>query len=191
MLTPRRRLTAAVIAASATLALSACGTKEADGVLTGETEGIYINLNDVKYQVQMSRILNPSNTEDAAYLRGLLPGEGELEDGETWFGVWLRAENETQEPQPKAEEFEIVDTLGEQFEPLRQGSNPLSWQLQPASIRPEDTLPVTGSLAAQTTIRGGLLLFKMPYSALENRPLELEVQSPVEPGTVGKINLDV
>jgi hypothetical protein len=190
MRTPRR-LPAVALAASAALALAGCGTKEPDGVLTGETEGIYINLNDVKYQVQLSRILNPRNVEDASYLRGVLPGEQELGDGETWFGIWLRAENETSRPQPKAEEFEIVDTLGERFEPLNQPDNILTWAEQPEEIRPEATLPVPGSIAEEGTIQGSLLLFKMPYAALENRPLELEIQSPTESQTVGKINLDV
>jgi hypothetical protein len=186
-----RRPTVALLAASAALALAGCGNKEPDGVLTGETEGIYVTLDDVKYQVQLSRILNPRNVEDSAYLRGVLPGEAELEDGETWFGVWLRAENESEEPKPKADEFEIVDTLGEQHEPVQQPNNILSWAEQPETIRAAGVLPVVGSIAEEGTIQGSLLLFKLSYATLENRPLELEIHSPAAADRIGKINLDV
>ena len=43
---------------------------------SAETEGIYLDLGDLKYQVQISRCLNPADTEDSSYLRGLPAGSG-------------------------------------------------------------------------------------------------------------------
>lgn len=187
-----RRLSAALLATTAALALGACGNVEEDGIVSqGESEGSYIDVGPVKYQVQLSRILNPANADDAAYLRDVIPTEAELEDGETWFGVWLRAENDAKDAQPKVEEFEILDTLGEEYEPVLQPGNVLSWGEQPDAVPPLDVLPLASSLAEESSIQGALLLFKLPYETLENRPLELELQSPTDPSYIGKVVLDV
>jgi hypothetical protein len=190
-----RRLPALLLAGVAALALSACGTKE-DNVLVGETEGIYVDIGEVKYQVQMSRILNVDDIEDQAYLQGVPAIERDLEEGEVWFGVWMRAENESDEPQPKVEEFEIHDTLGEVYEPVDLGPEAtFSWENQPDQVPPQGIeggiVPVADSPAAESTIQGALLLFKLSYATLENRPLELEFPNPANPSEIGKINLDV
>jgi hypothetical protein len=192
----RTRRPLALLAAVVTaLALSGCGTKE-DNVLTGESEGIYVDIGEVKYQVQMSRILNVASPEDRAYLQGVRAIEQDLEEGQVWFGVWMRAENESDEPQPKVEEFEIHDTLGEVYEPVDLGPEAtFSWENQPAQVPPQRIdgggIPVADSAAADSTIQGALVLFKLSYEGLENRPLELEFRDPEDPSVIGKINLDV
>ena len=45
--------------------------------LHGATEGTYLDLGGLKYQVQISRLLNPSSIEDRAYLVGLNTGRGD------------------------------------------------------------------------------------------------------------------
>jgi hypothetical protein len=192
----RTRRPLALLAAVVTaLALSGCGTKE-DNVLTGESEGIYVDIGEVKYQVQMSRILNVASPEDRAYLQGVRAIEQDLEEGQVWFGVWMRAENESDEPHPRVEEFEIRDTLGEVFEPVELGEeNDFAWVNQPELVPPQrianGVIPVADSPAAESTIQGALVLFKLTYEGLENRPLELEFRDPEDPSVIGKINLDV
>lgn len=189
-----RRLSAVLLACTAALVLSACGNKHSE-ILVGETEGAYIDIGEVKYQVQMSRLLNTASPEDGPLLAGVAVAERELENDEAWFGVWMRAENESDEAQPKVKHFEIKASDGETFEPLDLGpENPYAWGNQPAFVSPEGPLgliPVPDSPAAESTIQGALLLFKMKYSDLENRPLELEIQSPTDPSLVGHVNLDI
>lgn len=189
-----RRLSAALLACTAALSLAACGNKHSE-ILEGETEGAYIDIGPVKYQVQMSRILNPASTEDAPLLNGVKAIEKDLDPDEAFFGVWMRAENESDEPQPVVEEFEIEDTTGQVHEPLELGpATPVAWSNQPDVILPEGPrglIPVPDSPAAESTIQGALLLFKLKYADLENRPLELEIHSPTDPQLVGKVKLDV
>ena len=59
--------------AAAALVLAGCGNK-VEVRTVAETEGIYIDVGELKYQVQLSRIINPSEPEDAAYLQGLPAG---------------------------------------------------------------------------------------------------------------------
>lgn len=190
-----RRSIALLAAASAAFAVAGCGNKH-DEILVAETEGIYVDIGEVKYQVQMSRQLNVDNIEDQQYLKGVKAIEADLEEGEVWFGVWVRAENESDTPHPKVEEFEIRDTLGEEFEPLELGAeNAYAWSNQPSMVPPEKIgggiIPAYDTAASESTIQGALLLFKLPAAALENRPLELEFPSPEDPSVVGKITLDV
>ena len=58
-----RRLVTLLLVALAALVVGACGNKE-DKTLHGATEGIYIDVGGLKYQVQISRVLNPTDRED-------------------------------------------------------------------------------------------------------------------------------
>ena len=103
------RLATLCLAALAALVVSGCGNK-VDTATVGETEGIYVGVDDLTYQVQISRILNPASHEDQAYLRGLPEEAAEPAADEVWFGIFLRVENESDQELPAAEEFRIHDT---------------------------------------------------------------------------------
>ena len=61
-----------VVLAAAALALAGAGCGDSEGVkTTAETEGLYLNVNGLKYQIQMSRYMNPNDVEDSEYLVGL------------------------------------------------------------------------------------------------------------------------
>ena len=47
----------------AALVLVGCGRGEGQ-VTTAETEGLYLDIGGLKYQVQLSRYMNPSDIED-------------------------------------------------------------------------------------------------------------------------------
>ena len=85
-----------VSVALAALALGACGNKE-ERTLHGTTEGIYIDVGDLKYQVQISRLLNPNDREDSGYLVDL-PADQQLGPKDNWFAVFMRVENTTWKP---------------------------------------------------------------------------------------------
>jgi hypothetical protein len=183
------RLLALLALAVVSLAAGACGNKK-DEVTRGETEGIYLDLGDLKYQVQISRQLNPADAEDRAYLAGVPAADRALRPDQTWFGIFLRVQNETNSPHPSAEEFEIVDTQGTIFRPVEIGpENPFAYR--PATLGPDSVLPQPDSAAAENTIQGALVLFKMPYANLENRPLEFEIHDPRDPERTAQVALDV
>ena len=69
-LRPLRVLLLLVLAAASAGALAGCGNK-LEVRTVGETEGIYIDVGELRYQVQLSRIINPNDIEDRHYLAGL------------------------------------------------------------------------------------------------------------------------
>ncbi len=133
------RLALLCLASVAALAAAGCGNKE-EIVTVAETEGIYVTVDDLKYQIQISRILNPSSPEDSAYLRGVPEDEAEPANDEVWFGIFLRVENETGEPLTPAEHFEIVDnpdgtrTYYLAADDIHRGIDVVSWTGRPNPI---------------------------------------------------------
>jgi hypothetical protein len=182
-----RRLTIIALALLSTLALSACNKEER--ILHGATEGAYLDIGEVKYQVQISRILNPRDPEDRAYLVGLQGGQAELPAGQEWFAVFIRAQNESGEPQPAATDYTITDTQGTTFRPM-QFSQDNVFAYRAGQIAPHGQIPVLDSPPAETTIQGSLLLYRIPTTNLENRPLELSIRAPGNPD-VATVDLDV
>jgi hypothetical protein len=177
------------LAVLAALALTGCGNK-VDTAIVGETEGIYVGVDGLTYQVQISRILNPASNEDQAYLRGLPEDEAEPAEDEVWFGVFMRVENEGDEEHEAAEEFKIVDTQEEEFEPLELDADVNAFAYEPGPVEPGELLPPPNSPASDNTIQGSLLLFKMKVESLGNRPLELEIESS-EGGDDAVVDLDI
>ena len=130
-----------VLALGAVLALAGCGNKIETRTL-GETEGLYIDVGDLTYQVQISRIINPYDLEDRNYLRGLPPGTLPPKADEAWFGVWLRVQNNSSDKTfETAQDFEIVDTQENTFEPIDFGfeDNVFAYSARP--LGPNAILP--------------------------------------------------
>ncbi len=196
-----RRTTALAVAVTAAFGASACGAEEErtssvgggtgnvaeEGPEPAESEALYVDLGGLKYQVQISRQLNPRDITDKGYFRGIAADESALEDGEVWFGVFLRVENESDDPIPAAAEFEVEDTRGTAFEPVESES---VFAYEPASVPGKGYLPDPESLATGDT-QGGLLLFKIPNESLDNRPLELLIKNPSDTRDARAIDLDV
>jgi hypothetical protein len=186
-LRPLRVLLLLALAASA-VALAGCGNKS-ETVTIAKTEGIYIDVGELKYQVQLSRIINPNDEEDRNYLDGLPAGTLPPKSDEAWFGVWMRVQNTTDEKTlTAADEFEIVDTQEHRFTPIAV-KNPFSYEAQ--ALTPQMVVPSPNSAAGEGVIQGSLILFKVTTEALANRPLEFKIQSPALPDDVGIVDLDV
>lgn len=169
-------------------ALGACGHKK-DFYTKAETEGQYVTVGHLKYQVQISRQLEPSSPEDRTYLLGLSPADRAIAPNEVWFALFIRVENDGDHVQAASSEFEIRDTVGNVYRPLTLTNNPFSYRAK--RLAPKALIPVADSVAAESTIQGSLLLFKIPNGSLENRPLELIIKSPGAPPPEGSVNLDV
>ena len=187
-----RRLTVPLATLALAGGLSACG--EEHEVTKGETEGVQVVVDHLLYQVQISRVLNSSDTEDAAYIKGVPDTtEGELGEGEEWFAVFLRvkAPSENDETHRSARDIKIEDTTGAEFEPVPLDLDQTPLAYEPADLAPKQQLPRLGSIPQTTSTAGSVLLFKIPRENLENRPLELHIASPGGEPAEATIDLDV
>ena len=182
------RLALLFLAAVAALAATGCGNKEAT-VHLADTEGIYVSVDELKYQIQISRILNPTSPEDQAYLRGVPAGE-ELEGDEVWYGIFMRVENDTDKPHEMASQMTISDTQGNTFEPIQLDPALGDFGYQATELGPGSLYPPLDTPASDNTIRGGLVLFKVDTQSLYNRPLVLTIESP-SGGENAEIDIDV
>jgi hypothetical protein len=171
------------------LLLAACGPSGNNH--NGDTEGSYIAAGPLAYQVQMSRELNPANVEDRGYLRGLPAGTVAPTGSEEWFGVWLRAQNESKHAARSASDFDILDTQGNTYSPvpLDAAVNPFAYV--PQTLSHGDVLPNPESAAASSPTQGEMLLFKLPTSVYANRPLVLRILDPATRGVLATVSLDL
>jgi hypothetical protein len=185
----RLRPVCTIAAAALALSLGACGDKVAK-VTHGETEASYLDVGGLKYQVQISRALNPHDAEDRGYLVGVGPGDQQLTPQETWFAVFVRVQNVSGQPHPTASDYAITDTQGTVFRPLPLAADNL-FAYRPGTLDPKGIIPVADSAPAEGPIQGSLLLFKIPFANLENRPLELEIRSPQAPQESASVALDI
>lgn len=173
------------LAIVAILALSITGCDKEVHELHAK-EGTRVSLDNVFYQVQLSRALNPKDVEDGTYLLDQpLPAKGDA-----YFGVFIRVDNEEHEGRVLPvgiDRMKVVTAAGKEFEPLEVHAP--GWGYAPAPIGKGGMLPVPNSPAYIGPIRGGLILFRIPQASLDARPLELEIKG--NSGKVGKITLDV
>jgi len=165
-----RRLTLA-LALFATLVVAGCGAEENQTV--ADTEGVYLDINNLKYQIEMSRYMNANDIEDREYLKGLPAGTAPPGGDETWFGVWVRVENVTDEAHPVANNWEIVDTHDNVYRPIPLDDTNVFTLPTEVEVQPGEVIPLKSSASGQGPIQGSLLLFKIKTDSLQNRPLEL------------------
>ena len=191
-MTRPRRLCALLAALLVSGGLSACGKHQSTGpVRVAETEGIYLDVSDLKYQVEMSRQLNPKDTQDKPLLLGIPADEQELSAEEVWFAVALRVQNETDEPLMPSESIEIEDTVGQKYEPVELEEENVFAYRPDEVIPPRETYPLLDSPAFDSPSQGAILLFKLTLTGLNNRPLELKIEGRKFPKQTGLVNLDV
>lgn len=184
----RRLAVSAAVALAAASGLAACGSEEA--VREAKTEGVYVSTGELKYQVQISRVLNPSDFEDQDYLKGLSAADKALAPDENWFAIFVRVFNQGDAPHASAQRFTIEDTTGQRFDPVGLSRQANSVAYVPRVVKPGDQIPLPGSLARENPTQGGLVLFKVPNASLDNRPLVLHIASP-EGGPEATVDLDV
>jgi len=172
-----RSLSVFVLIAAA-LTLAACGNKT-NSIHSAETEGIYLNVGKLKYQVEITRQLNPAAIpEDRTFVEGVAGNQAKLAPNQLWFAVFVRIENPTNQRQVPATGYTIVDSEGNVFRPVSINSKLNPFALSNAPIPPKGTDPNPDSVPGQVDSIGGLeLLFKLNYPNLDNRPLTFKIQS--------------
>lgn len=175
----RNRLIPPLLAALALVALalfvSACGySSDSKDVVEGEV----VELGDLKYQVIFSRFLNPNDKEDAAYL----VGQPAPAAGSSYFGVFLEVQNKSEETQKLADSFSIADADEATFDAIP--SESLYAFPAGGRVESQEPIPSLDSTPQQGPIEGSLVLFELPESASQNRPLVLSIPGPEGPAEV-------
>jgi len=191
----RRKLSFVVLAVSAALLLGACGeshSRVSTGTYAGESgaNAPYLDVGPLVYEVQLSRLLNPYDTEDSAYLHDLPPSVSRLLPGQEWFGVFLQVYNRSPHPRLAASSVTISDTQGTAYLPVLPGpANEFAYRggIVPANGR----LPVLDSVAANGATQGALLLYKINLVSLDNRPLTVTIVDPANARRAASAELDV
>ena len=170
-----------LFSALAVLGVAGCGNdlgKEAD-------EGIPIQLGDLKFTVQETRFLNPSQPDDKEYHEGQqLPTPA----GKSYLGVFLTIHNSGDDPVrvPTNDDMSVVDTTGAAYASIPSHTDfaaPLGSTLASGA-----DIPAPGTAAANGPTQGAIVLFQLPEGISENRPLKLEIDSA---GETGEITLDI
>jgi hypothetical protein len=186
---PTRRLATAIAVLAAAGGLTACGNKE-DKVTFASTEGVYVNVGPLQYQVQISRQLNPNSVSDKGYLVDLSPQDRRLPGNQIFFAVFVQVANASHKTDTTATDFKIRDTLGDVYTPLPFGPKNV-FAYRPMTLGHDDMLPAPDSAAYEGSTVGELLLFKLPEATLDNRPLQLQISKPGEDPARATVNLDV
>jgi hypothetical protein len=168
-------LLAALLLGLVAMTVSACGySSDSKDVAEGEV----VELGDLKYQVVFSRFLNPNDNEDAAYL----VGQPALPKGSSYFGVFLEVQNKSEETQKLAESFTIKDADDQTYDAIP--SESLYAFPFGGEVESQEPIPAPDSTPQQGPIEGSLVLFELPATASENRPLTLFIAGPEGPAEV-------
>lgn len=189
---PRFIVLAGLLAAA--LAAGGCGGTSSVSSGTGSAvaatdEGTYLPVGGLKYQVQISRQLNPTDAEDRDYLVGL-PSGVTAGPGEIWFAVFMRVENDGKRPERATSDYTITDTQNNTFRPVPLANSNV-FAYRPLTLQPGALLPVPSSAAAAGTIQGALILFKLKTDDLQNRPLVLHIEQGGAGGQSASVELDL
>ena len=168
----------AVLALSA--ALVACNTSEDKRDLS---EGQPVQLGDLQYNIVFTRFLNPNDVEDHEYL----VGQPAPKPDQLYLGVFVQILNKNKNsPVTVPSGWTITDTEHNNYYPLPSRS-PYALRLG-APIGPQDQAPALDSAPQVGPIEGSMVLFSIPDSATEVRPIRLII--PGEGGPA-EVKLDV
>jgi len=191
------------LAAAATLAVTGtgCAFKEPgqgraageDGVKEGHVEsgdepvreGVGIELEGLTYTVFITRQLNPQDPEDRDYYQGPPPPPGSA-----LYGIFFKACNDGKAPAMAAEKFKVTSTQDQEFEPVELPKTNI-FAYRPGGLSAKQCIPNELSTAAQAPAAGSLVVFEIPITATENRPMELEIEPPSGKGAPALVELDI
>jgi hypothetical protein len=170
--------------AAAALVAAGCGSEE-----EGEPkrEGLGEEVAGLKYNVFITRQINQHLASDRGYYRGPEP-----KPGFTYYGVFIKVCNETEQFRTATDHFVVKDSQGNEYEPIElEEDNVFAYRARRLSKRA--CIPEAGTPPATGPTGGALLLFEFPVQTLENRPLELEIEDTNEKGEKehGAVELDL
>jgi len=189
------KLSSLLLCAAACLLLAACGSSKTpvhDENNTGANgvNSTAMTLGPLEYQVAISRSLNPYDSEDISYLAGLPAARLAPPTGHFWLGVFLLVTNPSHHTATPSSQISLSDTQGNIYRPIPlPNGNFFAYRPQP--IPPAGQIPPVDSVASFGPTEASLLLFQIPVSAYDNRPLVMTIVDPADPAETGKVTLDL
>ena len=183
---PSSKSVLAACAVAAVLVAGGCKNPRPDGAAR---EGLDVKVAGLDYNVYITRQLNLHDAEDRGYYGG-----PEAPPGFALYGVFIKVCNpEHGFRSPATTQFKIEDNQGKPFTPLPlPNRNPFAYHARRLSKKA--CIPEAGSAAATGPTEGSMLLFRLPTTSLENRPLELFIEATEAPGRptqTKRIELDI
>ena len=164
------------------------------GTYAGESgpNAPYLNVGPLIYEVQLSRQLNPTNSEDAGYLQGLTPARRKLEHRRRVVrGVHAGLQQHLRPAcRPPTTSRSATPRATSTRRSRRLGTTPTPT----AGVYVPGERPAAGSPTPprhSARPQGALLLFKIRVVSLDNRPLELKIVDPERPAQTASAELDV
>jgi hypothetical protein len=190
-----RNLAALLLAVAAGATLAACGDSHkvvtrGDNTGAGGVNTSYLTVGNLQYQVEVSRQLNPSDLEDQSYLSGLPASEQQLPAGQAWFAVFVLVLNRSHQPGQSSQSFVLTDTQNNSYTPIAPPPGN-EYAYRPSTINPGNQLPQPQTTAYLGPTQAAVLLYKLPVTAYDNRPLMLKITSPTDSAQSAEIELDV
>jgi hypothetical protein len=174
------------VALAAAALLTGCGHTHP---LSASTEGVYLQFGQLRYQVGISRELNPRDHEDASYLLGLTRAQAHLRPDQSFYGVWILVENRSTQTQVPTMDFRITDTQHNVYRPIVPNATNV-FAYRSSALPGKGQIPDPEGAASNSPTQGALVLFKLTQASYDNRPLVFEITDPAT-GKTGTTDLDV
>jgi hypothetical protein len=149
-----------------------------------------VRVGGVEYEVMMGRPVDPRNRVDRAIVAGLPAADLRAGPGQTLFGTFISATNDSPGPRTTADKVELRDQAGHVYAPLPLPlTNPYAYSQR--RLRPGTRIPALGSVADDNlAATGRLLLFRIPAEAYAaGQALELVIHDPSSPGATASLDI--
>lgn len=173
-----RRAFGVLLALALSLGAVACG-EEGDESIQGTgtpgeafREGLAEPLDGLEYNIFITRQLNTAITPDQAFYKGPPPGKGKV-----FLGLFMEVCNHEKEAARSRplDSFVVKDSQKNEFKPIPlPRENDFAYNSR--ALQPNECMPAAGSVAQQQSASGVMLMYEVPLSTLENRPLEIEIE---------------
>lgn len=161
-----RRIALALALASTGVFMAGC---EAGGDKPQVREGLDVVVGGVGYNVYITRQLNVKQAPDNDFYQG-----PDAPRGFALYAIFIKACNVTKGTKMPAERYVVEDTRGNEYEPLELPKTN-RFAFRPMPLQYTQCIPEPGSARAFNPTGGAMLLYNLPVSAQENRPLELQI----------------
>jgi hypothetical protein len=160
----------------------ACGDEPEDTAVEAREENV-VRVGDLTYRAVLFRQLNARVAPDRSLVETAAPGSHE-----GMYAAFLHVCNESDEPQTATGQIVLEDAFGQTFRPVSSGvDRELTYQAR--RLAPGACIPTRDS-PADETFNGAPLVFEVPFDAVDERPMALEIR-PRGEGEPARIQLDL
>lgn len=149
-----------------------------------------VRLGGVEYEIMMGRPVDPRHRVDKAIVAGLPAADRHVGRGQTLFGAFISATDDSSGARTTADRVELRDQAGHVYAPLPlPTTNPYAYSQR--RLRPGTRIPALGSVADDDlAATGRVLLFRIPAEAYaDSQALELVIHDPSSTGATASLDI--